>query len=109
MQACFGDADAESTEAVVTVAPPPPPPPLLGPGPVLPSPMGNERVATTCSGSANVVHASEAYAVENVRWHGLIIEKYTPVGAADSSEAMLYLPSASCERPSIPSHGRREY
>ena len=68
--------------------------------------MGNERVATTCSGSANVVHASEAYVVENVRWHGLIIEKYTPVGVADSLEAMLYLPSTSCERPSIPSHWR---
>ena len=109
MHARFGDACAESTEAVVTTPPPPPPPlpPLLGPGPVLPSPIGNERVATTCSGSANVVHASEAYVVENVRWHGLIIEKYTPVGAADSFEAMLYLPSASCERPSVPSHWQR--
>ena len=62
-------------------------------------------MATTCSGSANVVHASEAYVVENVGRHGLIIEKYTPVGAAGSSEAMLYLPSASCERPSVRATG----
>ena len=102
MQVCFGDAYAESTGAAVTIPPPPPPPPplLRGPGPVLPSPMGNERVATTCSGSANVVHASEAYAVENVGRQGLIIEKYTPAGAAHNFEAMLYLPRTSCARPS---------
>ena len=49
---------------------------VLGPGPVLPSPMGNERVATTCSGSANVVHASKPLGgcdVVTVDWHGLII------------------------------------
>ena len=63
-------------------------------------------MATTCSGSANVVHASEPYVVENVGRHGLVIEKYPPVGAADSFEAMLYLPSAPCERPSVPSHWR---
>ena len=44
--------------------------------------------------------------MENVGRHGLIIEKYTPVGAADSLEAMLYLPSTYGERPSIPSHWR---
>ena len=96
MQACSGDAYAESTKTGVTN--------LLGPGPVLPSPMGNERVATACSGSADVVHTSEplaGWAVETIRWQDLIIEKYAPIGAADSLDALLYLPSASCERPSI--------
>ena len=41
-----------------------------------------------------------------VDWHGLIIEEYTPIGAADSLQAMLYLPSTYGERPSIPSHWR---
>ena len=41
-----------------------------------------------------------------VDWHGLIIEEYTPIGAADRPQAMLYLPSTYGERPSIPSHWR---
>ena len=41
-----------------------------------------------------------------VDWHGLIIEEYTPIGAADIPEAILYLPSCNGERPSIPSHWR---
>ena len=39
-------------------------------------------------------------------WKGLIFDKYTPIGAADILEAILYLPSTNGERPSIPSHWR---
>ena len=41
-----------------------------------------------------------------VDWHGLIIEEYTPIGAADRPQAMLYWPSTYGEGPSIPSHWR---
>ena len=39
--------------------------------------------------------------METIHWQDLIIEKYAPIGAADSLDALLHLPSASCERPSI--------
>ena len=39
-------------------------------------------------------------------WNGLIFDKYTPIGAADILEAILYLPSTNGERPSIPSRWR---
>ena len=96
-------------------SPPPGPSPTPGPSPPLPwlnvdqydylRPNVWHYIGITDHRPSPMRHEGGCE-VATFDWNGLIFDKYTPIGAADIPEAILYLPSCNGERPSIPSHWR---